>query len=421
MIVYFTKDPVDQGLNNYHAPENKPLNWYPPVEEVRPRVYHKYVNKNSPIYTDLYPDLVEVGVKSISDISKAINESVDDVIEVKLAADIEVPVRDDGKITTIFVPKGKTLKVDLNGHEYKCVAYAFYVYGSLVITDSSSSKKGVIRTTNHNTYAAIMAIGEEASVYMDAGTINTLTPEDTETANWMYGVVCMNGATATITGSTNIITDEASCLSTNNTTGQGHFYVAGDAKLSAKKCSAIYQASMDIIDIKDNAVVNGGIIARMGHITVSGKAKVINNGFEGGYDDFGAYLPTGNGPAALQYALFHAAGTYKGNGEAGSNDLVFTVKDNAVVKSNDSVAVMVADLGTGFDQVSKINLKDDKVDWQVLSYDEAKEIVTASGKTLGAKKATTDITVTVGGAVVYPVGTEGTVTPPSEITEEDDF
>ena len=81
---------------------------------------------------------------------------------------------------------------------------------------------------------------------------------------------------------------------------------------------------------------------------------------------------------------------------------------------------MVADLGTGYDQKSVVDLKNDKTTWQVLSYDEAKEIVTASGKTLGNKIATTDITVKVGGATVYPVGTEGTVNPPSEDDLEDD-
>jgi hypothetical protein len=63
---------------------------------------------------------------------------------------------------------------------------------------------------------------------------------------------------------------------------------------------------------------------------------------------------------------------------------------------------MVADLGTGFDQVSKVVIPN-KVSWQVLSYDEAKELVEAAGKTLKAKIAVTDITVTVDGAVVYPL------------------
>jgi hypothetical protein len=160
---------------------------------------------------------------------------------------------------------------------------------------------------------------------------------------------------------------------------------------------------MDKIHLSGNAVVIGGIVARMGHVDILGNAKVINNGFYVGYDDFGSYLPTSNGPAPLPFGVFHAAGTYKGNGEAGSNDFVLTVKENGSIESKDGVNVMVADLGTGYDQKSVVDLKNDKTTWQVLSYDEAKEIVTASGKTLKDKIATTDITVKVGGAVVYPV------------------
>lgn len=414
-------EPVSQGYVNYKAPDGKiEADWYPEEEMPRPKRYHEYVSKESQTYKDMYEDLVEPGVASIGDITAAINNSVDDVIEVKLIDDIEVPKREDGKITTVFVPDGKTLKVDLNGHEYKCQAYSFYVVGgTLVIKDTSTSKKGVIKTVLHNTYGAVMAMSN-GKVVMEGGSIDTRTPDDKETPNYMYGIVCSTGATAEIKGNSVIHTDEASCISTNNTTGTGDFFVSGNAMLICDGCAAIYQASMDKIELSGNAKVVGGIVARMGHVTVGGSAKVVNNGFYVGYDDFGSYLPTSNGPAPLPFGVFHAAGTYKGNGEAGSNDFVLTVKENGSIESKDGVNVMVADLGTGYDQKSVVDLKNDKTTWQVLSYDEAKEIVTASGKTLGNKIATTDITVKVGGATVYPVGTEGTVTPPSGDDLEDD-
>jgi hypothetical protein len=218
----------------------------------------------------------------------------------------------------------------------------------------------------------------------------------------MYGIVCTTGSTAEIKGDSGIHTDEASAISTNNTTGVGNFSVSGNAQLIADGCAAIYQASMDYIDIFGNAKVIGGIVARMGRITVRENARVINNGFKVPYDDFGTYLPTSNGPAALPYGVFHAAGTYKGNGEDGSNDFVLIVKDNGSIKSKDGVDVMVADLGTGYDQSSTVDLKDNKTTWQVLSYDEAKEIVEASGATLKPKIAATVITVAVGDDIVYP-------------------
>lgn len=412
-------EPVSQGYINYKGPEGKiEADWYPEEEMPRPKRYHEYVGKQSQTYKDMYEDLVEPGVASIGDITAAINNSVDDIIEVKLVDDIEVPKREDGKITTVFVPNGKTLKVDLNGHEYKCQAYAFYVVGgTLVIKDTSSSKKGVIRTVLHNTYGAVMAMSN-GKVVMEGGMIDTRTPEDTETPNWMYGVVCSTGATAEIKGDAVIHTDEASCISTNNTTGIGDFFISGNAQLICDGCAAIYQASMDQINISGNATVIGGIIARMGHVSIGGNSKVVNNGFYVGYDDFGAYLPTSNGPTPLPYGVFHAAGTYKGNGEDGSNDFVLTVKENGSIVSKDGVNVMIADLGTGYDQKSVADLKEGTT-WQVLSYDEAKEIVTASGKTLGAKIAETDITVTVNGAVVYPVGEEPTDGDDKEDPESD--
>jgi hypothetical protein len=403
LLPFITKDPVSPSYINYKGPEGKvQSDWYPEEEMPRPKVYHEFVSKQSQTYKDMYKDLIEDTVKSITDISAAINNSVDDVIEVKLVANAEVPKREDGKITTVFVPAGKTLIVDLNGHEYKCQAYAFYVTGgTLIIRDTSVSKKGVIRTALHNTYGAIMAMNN-SKVVMEGGMIDTRTPDDTETPNWMYGIVCTTGSTAEIKGDSVIHTDEASAISTNNTTGVGNFSVSGNAQLIADGCAAIYQASMDYIDIFGNAKVIGGIVARMGRITVRENARVINNGFKIPYDDFGTYLPTSNGPAALPYGVFHAAGTYKGNGEDGSNDFVLTVKDNGSIKSKDGVDVMVADLGTGYDQSSTVDLKDNKTTWQVLSYDEAKEIVEASGATLKPKIATTVITVAVGDDIVYP-------------------
>ena len=404
LLPFNTFEKVSQGYINYRGADGKvEADWYPEEEMPRPKRYHENISKESQTYKDMYEDLIEVGCRSIADISKAINYSPDDVIEVKLTADCEVPVRADGKITTVFVPAGKTLKVDLNGHYYKCQAYAFYVTGgTLIIKDTSNSKKGMIKTTLHNTYGAIMAMSN-GKVVLEGGTIDTRTPEDTSSENWMYGVVCSTGAVAEIKGNAVIHTDEASCLATNNTTGTGDFHIKDNAQLITDGCSAIYQASMDRVEVSGNARVIGGIIARMGHVVIGDNARVINNGYYNGYEDFGTYLTTSNGPANLPFGVFHAAGTYKGNGEAGSNDFELTVKENGSIESKDGVNVMIADLGTGYDQTSKVYIPN-RVSWQVLSYDEAKDIVTASGKTLKDRVATTDISISVDGAVVYPVG-----------------
>jgi hypothetical protein len=403
MPLYITNEPISHGYKNYQAIGNKEVEelskWYPDLVEEIPRVYHRYVSKSSQTYKDLYPEFVENTVSSISELTTFINESKDDIIDVRLVADINVPKRDDGRITTVFVPAGKTLIINLGGHTWECDAYALYIYGKAIIKGS-----GTIKTRLHNTYCALQVTGANASVEVTDNVVVDTRTEDDPVNNWMYGIFCSSGAVATVSGNAKIICGAAAALSTNNTTGMGNFYVKDNAQLIAEDCSAIYMASMDIIDITDNAQIIGGIIARMGHINVSGNAKVIARKalhINGGYDDLGSYLANNNGCCALPFALYHAAGTYKGNGVDGSNDFVFTVSDKAKLSSADEVNVCIANLGTGYDQVSDANLVTGNT-WKVIEWDEANTLATASGVTLKAKIATTTINITVDGEVVYP-------------------
>lgn len=371
--------------------------WYPAVELPHPPVFMEEARKE--VVGNVYPDLVENIVMSPQDITDAINNSLDDVIEIKYGADINVPLREDGKITTFFVPEGKTLIVDLGGHTHTCFAFAYYVLGGKLIVKGA----GTIRTTDKSTRAAIHNQGGEV-VFGGNAVIDTRLENNEKHDNYMYGIANSKGGITTVCNHAVIHTQDAAGISTNNTLGQGHFYVKDNAVLKADNCSAIYQASMDVIDITDNAVVDGGIIARMGHITIEKNAKVFINGYDEDYYKLGRFV-TESGCEALPDAITLMIGMYKKNEDAENNDAVVVVKDNAVVSSKDGSAIGICDVGSKFDQVAKVTTEK-AVTWKVYEHDELATLAKAEGKNLAPKTKKTDITLTIAGNTVYPVAEE---------------
>lgn len=377
--------------------------WYPEIEYPRPAVYHKYAKQD--VIGTLYPDLVEPIVHSVAELTAAINTSIDNIIEVKLGADMEMPARSDGKVSTIFVPADKTLIVDLNGHTYTCQAYAFYVYGKLIINDSKGN--GKIVTKMHINYGAIQSNG--GYVELNAGEINTFGENNDGKENCMYGIVCSNGGLFCMNGG-KIHTDKASCLSTNNTTGIGNFEINGGVLVTDGQ-SAIYQASMDYINIGGDAIVNGGIAARMGHITIKDNAKVYNNIPVEMQDDIGAWsVFSGNG--APGSAIILLTGTYT-NSTLG-NDCEVVIKDNAKLNSKTKHIIEVCPFDSKYDQKVTVNVNKDSnfgdrglgsETVKVYSHEELIAMATAAGKTLNVTK-NSDIKVTIDGVVVYPKLTE---------------
>jgi len=388
------------GMDIKYGYNPKAGEWYAPVVAPRPQVYHELVKQG--VIQVVYPDLVEPGVGSPADIAHAINSSIDNVIEVKIVADYEIPRSDDGKIITTFVPNGKTLIVDLNGHHITCIAYAFYVTGgTLIIKDSKGT--GSIKTTTHNTYSAIQVTGATGTCIMHGGLIDTRTPDDKTTPNYCYGVVCETGGTFKMNGGT-IHTDEASCISVSNQASigsTGNFDITGSAHLITDGCAAVYQASMDTVDIHGSATVEGGIVARMGHITVRENAKVVNNGSTVTYP-LGKFV-TESGVEPVNYGFLAMTGVYTYNGQDGTNDLTFEIKDNATVKSTVGEDVAVATIDTQYAQKARLEIKNST--FKVMNHDELAALATAEGKTLAAKTVDTDLSITAHGTVVWPVPT----------------
>lgn len=378
--------------------------WYPEIELPMPPVFMNEVRND--VKAGVYPEMIENVVYTPADIKNAINNSVDNVVDIRLGADITVPARSDGKITTTFIPAGKTVNIDLAGHTYTCQAYAFYVTGGTLNLKGSGTIKtqmtGVTYCAINNTSGNV-TIGD--NVVIDTRVAEV--PEGVE--NWMYGLVAFQGGSFTIKDNVIIHTDAASALSTNgnSTSGPGNFYVKGNAKLISDNCPAIYHANMADIVLTDN-VVCGSIIARMGYITLSGNAKVVNNGYVNGYDDLGEYIVSSNGPACIKEgAIMSAVSTYAGSD--GVNDLVLTIKDNATVTCKDGVAIMLCECGNGYDQIARVN-SNKNLSWKVYSHAELEELATAAGKTLKPMTKVCDIEITMAGKKVYPALQEETPT-----------
>ena len=61
--------------------------------------------------------------------------------------------RDDGKISVIYIPVGKTLELDLNGHTIKGDAWMIYNFGSVIVKDTAGG--GKIVAVTKNTYSIV--------------------------------------------------------------------------------------------------------------------------------------------------------------------------------------------------------------------------------------------------------------------------
>lgn len=410
-------------VNGYTRNGYNPIRgeWYEPAVLPRPKVYHKYAKQD--VVGELYPDLVEPIVKSAAEIYNAIKESLDSVVEVKLGADIYVAPRADGKISTTMVPTGKTLKVDLNGHEYRCQAYAFYSTGGNIVIKDSKGNGAIVTELVDKTYSIIQNNGGKVTI--EGGTLKSAAVVEEGHHDYMYGIVNANGGVIEVNGGT-VSTVEAAALSINNGDGRGDFYVRGNAVVKSSAAPAIYQTSMDVVEISGNAKVLGGILARMGTYNIKENAQVINNLAADKIENFGE-IATFSGCFSNNYGFLAMTGCYKYNGSGDlGNDLTVNVSGNALVKSVNGEAFSVGMLDNNYDQKAVCTIASDKNlegtdngihSVKVMTYDDIKAIVEAAGKTMPAKKATTDLTIKIAGEVIWPEVTsiEGTGANPANV------
>ena len=328
-------------------------------------------------------------------------------VSVTFNGNVVVPDRPDGRITTVMIPEGKTLNVNLAGNTLDVAGYAFYSTGGTIIIDDTTGN-GVIKTRSHKTYGAVYS--KNGKIIINGGKIDTSTPTDAEDPNYMYGIVLSGSATVEMNGG-EVHTVEASGASITNGTAEGVgaiFEFGGNAKLTADKCYAIYMADNKKVIVKDNAVVEG-ICMRMGDIEVRDNGKVINNMNEEDMGDFGAYLTNYNGVEACRDGILVMGGMYNSVG-TGTNDVNITISDNGYVSSKTGPGIGIAKVSAKYDQVVNVsvnrgsNVKGaanyDNI--HVYEFEECQAIAAASGKTI-TKGSEVTVTIDVAGTTVYPV------------------
>lgn len=345
--------------------------------------------------------------KSLSSIATALAE--EDEVFAFLDTDVTIPKREDGKITTLMVNAGKTLSVDLNGHELNTEAYAFYVNGGkLIIRDTAGT--GRITATRKNAAYPAVFVAADGECTMESGTIDTTHVEiepGSGDYNWLYGVVCSGNGIFNMTGG-QIITDDAAGISITNGTASGEgaiFNIGGNATITSNDCTAIYLADNKAINIFGKAKVNGGILMRMGDLTISDDAVVTGTAAGKEVYPLGK-LVCESGCENHNAAILALTGCY---GSDLGNDLNIVVKGNAKVTGHIDNAIDIATLNTRFDQVVNVKVADSKkvtapkAVWNVYDHDQLAEMATEQGKTLAPETKTTELTIDVNGKQVYPV------------------
>lgn len=358
------------------------------------------------IFFNEVPQIDVTSTDSLNEIATALNLSETGEVSATLTTDITIPTREDGKITTLFINQGQTLDVDFAGHTLSVDAYAFYVNGgTLNITDSTGTGKIEARLPG-KAYGVIQVLANGVC-NMDGVTIDTTKMETTaDKPNWIYGVVCSGNGIFNMNGGT-LHTDEAAGISITNGTASGEgavFTIGGDSVIKADNCSAVYLADNKAVVVKDNAKLYGGIMARMGDITVQDNAYV-EGATTPAPESIGA-MAAFSGCNATNAAFIGFTGIY---GSALGNDMNLVVKDKAVLKSTIGDAVIFGTCNNKYDQKVRADIDGTaNVDasganaWAVIGHDTLAEQAAAAGRNIGPENYSTDLVITIAGEQVYP-------------------
>ena len=354
-------------------------------------------------------------VTDFADIAPFLAEkfATEDEVAITLAGDVTVPERTDGKIVTTMINAGKKLTVDLAGHKFATKAYAFYVNGGEIAISDSTGNGKIEAGMPGVAYPAVQVTGGVCT--MTGGTIDCTNVEVPEGSyNWMYGVVCSKDGIFNMTGG-KIHIAEASCVSITNGTASGigaQFIIGGKSELVSDEGPAVYNADQKTVVIKDNAVVKGGILARLGTVVVEGNGTVEDYRVSGEISDLGEFLPQsgsisfyGYGPIAIMSGCYTS--------QTGDNSIGVQLKDNATLKSSLGNGVVIVPLDTKMDQTveveidNSVNINVAKDDVKVYTHEELMELAEAAG-TASKITITNQSTVTVNGEQVFPLLTEET-------------
>lgn len=340
---------------------------------------------------------------SFAELSEALEESSE--VYAFMETDVTIPPREDGRITTLSIPAGKKLVLDLQGHNIETLAYAFYVAGGDLILRDTSGTGRIIGSIPNKAYPMVQ-VNAGGVFTMEGGTIDTTeVPLAEGDANWLYGVVCSGNGIFNMTGG-QLITQDAAGISITNGTASGagaKFNIKGDAVITSKDCTAIYLADNKEVNISGHAVINGGILLRLGDLNISENATV--NGAPAGTDVYPlGRLACESGCENHNAVILAMTGCY---GSELGNDLNINISQFAKVAGYIDNAIDIATLNTRYDQKVNVTVNSLYVSytnklWNIYNHAQLASMAAAEGKTLPAEQSTTDLTIKVNGSKVYP-------------------
>ena len=335
---------------------------------------------------------VDAAVDAIAEAVAAGKSSV----SIRIAENMDLRV---GSTQTISIPTGMRATVSIpDGVAVTCSdtkGFEVAEGATLVLNGSGSIVK-----TGKKAQAAVN-VENGGTLIIDGITIDATTQGTEE--NWAYGVYAKNTSTITFKSGT-IKVAGASCIATNNTTGGSTINVYG-GELLADGGYAIYAPAQGAVNIYGGTVQ--GINARMGAINITGDAKIIPTTLNAEKCiDIGANITT-SGSLELGDTIVLVAGSYS---DPNGIDIALNIGGNATVESEFRSAIGIYMLDTKaaanvtVDAAVANNIATSDAEFPAIKvYDHAyiTERATAAGKTY-APVATSDVTVTVEGTVVYP-------------------
>lgn len=239
----------------------------------------------------------------------------------------------------ITIPAGKTITLDLNGKKLT------------VPTDAGILVQGKLTVTGNGTVTC-----EKTPFMVDAGEL--IIENGAVNSDKDYGIYAKNGGQITVNGGT--LTSSFAVLSGNNTTGDMNFTVNGGT-LTSKSSEAIYMPGQQTLII-NGGVINGGISARMGQITVNG--GVINGMTASQTADAMKDYYNYSGSAWIGDAIYVWGGTYKSD-NANGNKTNLTI-NGGTINGNAHRAIAIYDIGTNYEQEISVNISNANVSGDVV-------------------------------------------------------
>lgn len=238
----------------------------------------------------------------------------------------------------LVIGENKDITLDLNGHTL--TTWIRVNQGKLTVDDTASGGKIVNRQYSLEV--------QDGSFTLQNGTIESKKN---------YGIYGLHGSKITINGGSIVADGDYACLGSNNTTGNAEFIINGGVLTS--KWQAIYLANPIGLTV-NGGTINGGIVARMGIINISGGTINASTEAADQYDLIEDYYSLGDGYPWLSDAIAAMSGTYTTTSEEG-NVLEINITGGTINTQNGvGSAVVIYDIGK-VEQDIKVNITGDAV------------------------------------------------------------